>query len=220
MPFRVVAGEGFREMIQEFEPRFKVPSRATITRDCWKIYEEEAARLKDYFKKSKVRVSLTTNCWTSIQNASYMCLTGHWIDDNWTLQKRILNFRVIENHQGDAIGEQILSCLMYWGIDKVFTITVDNASANNSAIAYLKKRLRSWEGLVLDGEFMHMRCAAHILNLIVSEGLKEMNSSIELIRHAVKYVKSSPGRLDKFKDVATQERVDTNSLLCFDCPTR
>ena len=45
------------------------------------------------------------------------------------------------------------------GIEKVFTITVDNASANNSAIAYLKKRLKSWGGLVLDGEFMHMRCA-------------------------------------------------------------
>ena len=123
MPFRVVEGEGFKEMIHEFEPRFKVPLRTTITRDCGKLYDEEKEHLKEYFKKSKVRVSLTTDCWTSIQNANYICLTTHWIDDDWTLQKLILNFRIIENRQVDTIGEQIRSCLVKWGIEKVFTIT-------------------------------------------------------------------------------------------------
>ncbi|XP_028787200.1 zinc finger BED domain-containing protein RICESLEEPER 1-like [Neltuma alba] len=220
LPFRVLEGEGLKELLQEFEPRFQIPSRWTIARDCYQLYLEEAKRLKRYFKRSKCRVSLTTDCWTSIQNSNYMCLTAHWIDENWTLQKRILNFCVIENHKGDTIGKQIEDCLFSWGIEKVFTITVDNASSNDTAIAYLKKRLKSWNGLICDGEFLQMRCAAHILNLIVGEGLKEMNKSIELIRHAIKFVRSSPARLQRFKELVEKEKIDSKSLLTLDCPTR
>ena len=55
---------------------------------------------------------------------------------------------------------------------------------------------------MLNGEYIHMYCAAHILNLIVFEGLKEMNSSIDLIQYADKGVKSFARRLSKFKEVA------------------
>jgi hypothetical protein len=46
---------------------------------------------------------------------------------------------------------------------------------------------------------MYIRCCAHILNLIVTDGLKEVSNSIVKVRNAVKYVKSSPSRFDKFK---------------------
>ena len=41
---------------------------------------------------------------------------------------------------------------------------------------------------------MHMRCCAHILNLIVGEDLKEIDASVAKVREAVRYVKSSPNR--------------------------
>ena len=59
------------------------------------------------------------------------------------------------------------------GIDRLFTIIVDNASSNDVVIAYLVKMLRGKNGLVLDGEFIHVRCCAHILNLTVSGPLKD-----------------------------------------------
>ncbi|KAK2388991.1 zinc finger BED domain-containing protein DAYSLEEPER [Trifolium repens] len=43
---------------------------------------------------------------------------------------------------------------------------------------------------------MHVRCCAHILNLVVQDGLKDYHSSIRKIRNAVNYVRKSPGRLD------------------------
>ena len=46
-----------------------------------------------------------------------------------------------------------------------------------------------------------MTCAAHILNLIVSDSLKDVNKSIELIRLAVKYVKSSLSSKCKFTTI-------------------
>ena len=57
---------------------------------------------------------------------------------------------------------------------------------------------------------MHVRCCAHILNLIVMEGLKEVNTSILKVRNAVKYVKSSPSR----------QKIGEKGLLCLDVPTR
>ena len=150
-----------------------------------------------------------------------MVLTADFVDDEWKLQKRILNFCQIANHKGDTIGKLIESCLLEWHIEKVFTITMDNAKTNDAAMNYLKRRLKSWKnGLVLDGEFLHMRCCAHITNLIVSDGLNEQNNSIDLIRKAVKYVRSSPSRLLKFKSCVEKEKIESKRLLILDVCTR
>ena len=40
---------------------------------------------------------------------------------------------------------------------------------------------------------------SHILNLIVGEGLKEIDASVAKVREAVRYVKSSPNRSQTFR---------------------
>ena len=44
--FNIVEHEGFRELLKEAEPRFKMPSRWTFARDCLKLYAEELVKLK------------------------------------------------------------------------------------------------------------------------------------------------------------------------------
>ncbi|TYK09610.1 putative transposase [Cucumis melo var. makuwa] len=149
-----------------------------------------------------------------------MVLMAHFIDDDWNLHKRILNFCQVANHKGDTIGRAIEKCLEGWGIDRLFTVTVDNASSNDVAIAYLVKKFKGRNGLVLDGEFIHIRCCAHILNLIVSDALKDLHVSIIRIRNAVKYVRSSPARLQIFKDFAKEDKMSTKNCLTMDVPTR
>ena len=137
LSFRFVEGEGFRNFCQNLEPRFTIPSRVTIAKDCMKIYEEEKDKLKEMMKGR--RVCLTTDTWTSIQNINYMCLTAHWIDSEWKIHKRIINMIQVANHKGEMIGKCIKSCMLSWGIDRILTVTVDNASANDLAIANIKK---------------------------------------------------------------------------------
>ena len=67
---------------------------------------------------------------------------------------------------------------------------------------------------------MHMRCCAHILNLIVEEGLKEIDASVAKVREAVRYVKSSPNRNQTFRSFMERLGMESNSLLCLDVPTR
>ncbi|KAL0545901.1 hypothetical protein IC582_015798 [Cucumis melo] len=149
-----------------------------------------------------------------------MVITAHFIDDDWNLHERILNFCQIANHKGDTIGRAIEKCLEGWGIDKLFTVTVDNASSNDVAIAYLVKKFKARNWLVLDGEFIHIKCCAHILNLIVSDALKGLHVSIIQIRNVVKYGRLSPARLQIFKDFVKEDNMSTKNCLMMDVPTR
>ena len=54
---------------------------------------------------------LTTDAWTSIQNLNYMSLTCYFINNDWKLHKRILNFCQVEDHKGETIGRKIEMCL-------------------------------------------------------------------------------------------------------------
>jgi hypothetical protein len=55
---------------------------------------------------------------------------------------------------------------------KILTITLDNASTNDSYVRVLKQTLNIKKILLCKGEFFHLYCCAHILNLIVQDGLK------------------------------------------------
>ncbi|CAL5361786.1 unnamed protein product [Camellia sinensis] len=149
-----------------------------------------------------------------------MCLTAHFIDDDWKLQKRIINFGQVEDHKGETIGKKLEMCLLEWNIGSIFTLTVDNASSNSTTIKFLKRKTRDWKGTVLGHEFLHMRCCAHILNLIVGDGLKELHTSIARVREAVRYVRSSPNRYEVFKKCDEKQKIVSKSLVCLNVPTR
>uniref|UniRef100_A0A7N1A947 BED-type domain-containing protein n=1 Tax=Kalanchoe fedtschenkoi TaxID=63787 RepID=A0A7N1A947_KALFE len=220
LPFRFVEGEGFKLFVQVACPTFSIPSRITVARDCYQIYLDEAVKMRKFLKEASQRVCLTTDTWTSNQNINYLCLTVHFIDSHWRLHKRLLNFVPINSHKGEEIGRVIEKCLIDWGIENVFTITVDNASSNNTAVAYLKERIQRWKGCILDGKYLHMRCIAHIINLVVNDGINTVKDSISRVRKAVRYVKQSPARLQKFKECVAIEKIESKSLLCLDVCTR
>ncbi|XP_047949237.1 zinc finger BED domain-containing protein RICESLEEPER 4-like [Salvia hispanica] len=123
-------------------------------------------------------------------------------------------------HKGIDIGLEIEKCLHDWGINRVFTITVDYASSNNTAFVYLKRTIRKWGESVGNCDYMHMRCIAHILNLVVQKGLKEIGPSVKKFRNVVRFIKHSPTRLGKFKECCELEKISSKSMLCLDVATR
>lgn len=73
-----------------------------------------------------------------------MCLTAYSIDKKWNLQKRILIFSPISNHKGGDMEIVITKCLLDWGLDKVFTIIVDNASSNDTTAKEMSNQFNKW----------------------------------------------------------------------------
>ncbi|KAJ9565712.1 hypothetical protein OSB04_001678 [Centaurea solstitialis] len=194
-----------------------IPSRWTVARDCLSIYKDEMITLKGLLKGQIV--SLTNDTWTLVQNYNYMCLLAHWVDDNWVLREKIFYFCQCSNHRGETIGKLVYKCLQKWGIEKVFTVIVDNASSNDGTIRFLKTMLKRPHA-ILDCKYLHLRCCAHIINLVVKDGLKEHFDSISRIRNVVRYVRSSPSRYGNF--VASVAKVKSNCKRkpYLDCETR
>ena len=126
----------------------------------------------------------------------------------------------VTSHRGEYLAKALENSLMEWGLKNIFTVTLDNAASNDSAMSFFKKKLMSWGLSSIKIKYVHMRCAAHILNLVVNEGLKEMSTSIKKVREVVRYIRSSPSRLMKFKEFSDFLGIQSKVALCLDVPTR
>ena len=74
--------------------------------------------------------------------------------------------------------------------------------------------------LWLRESLFHIRCCAHILNLIVKDGLTVVSDSIENIRGMVHFWTISPKRKEKFEEGVLQLQISCTKKLCLDCVTR
>jgi hypothetical protein len=124
-------------------------------------------------------------------------------------------------HNGISLFEKTYNMLEEWGIEtKVFTITLNNASSNDVCVGLLRNQLNMKKTLLCEGEFFHIHCCAQILNLIVQDGLKEIDSALQKIRNSVKYVRGSQLRKQNFLQVVNKMSLDNNKGLRQDVPTR
>ena len=100
--------------------------------------------------------------------------------------------------------------------DKLFTVTVYNASSNDVACSELKKIGQKKLTCISNGSYLHMRCVSNIINLIVWDGLKKNKKYVDKVRYVVKFVKSYASRLKLFKDLA--EKYVRSQLFSLDVP--
>jgi hypothetical protein len=156
----------------------------------------------------------------SVQNLGYMVVTAHYINADFKLKKNIISFKEVKYpHTGIAIEEALVSCLTEWDIrEKVFTLTVDNAGNNNRAcevfVEYQKREL------MLEGAYFHVRCCAHILNILVQDGMNIIHDAIRKLRELLKHIVSSPSRIQAFNQIAIGVGLPTKRGIALDIPNR
>ncbi|KAA8538966.1 hypothetical protein F0562_025658 [Nyssa sinensis] len=220
-PFMQMEDVIFNKFMRANTPYWQKITRTTIKNDCISAYEIEKKKLKTFFKSIN-KVNITTNMWkSSNQKIGYMVVTGHFIDSDWNLQKRVLNFfHVPPPHSGVIVADALQKCFIEWGIeDKVSTITVDNARYNDVALRILKDNFTLKKKLSFGGRIFHVRCCAHIINLLVQDGIKEVKGIVDIVREGVKYLIASDARMIQFSDIAKQLQLSSKKLI-LDCPTR
>lgn len=218
----IVEHYGFRKYSKTLQPSFNMISRNTLKSDILKVYEFEKSRTMKVLGSIQSKVAITTDMWTAQnQKRGFMAITGHWIDSAWTLQSRILSFVYVPHpHNAEVLSEELLKCFAEWNISRrLSSITVDNCTSNDAIVDILEERL-DLRALPLNGKFFHMRCCAHILNLIVKDGLEIIEKSIENVRDSVAYWKATPKRSEIFREVCDSLSVEYKRKLVLDCKTR
>lgn len=53
------------------------------------------------------------------------------------------------------MADVITKCLHGWGLENVFTITVDNTSSDDTTVKELSKQLSKWGTNMMDGSHLH-----------------------------------------------------------------
>ncbi|XP_066316085.1 zinc finger BED domain-containing protein DAYSLEEPER-like [Miscanthus floridulus] len=201
--------DAFEEYIKNsHNPRFVRSSRRTTTRDLDKLFAERRAMIRNCVHAS-ASVALTSDIWSGNAKEDYISVVAHYVNADWELQKKIVGLRLIQvKHSGENISASIASVVEEYGlVDKIFSITLDNASSNAKAMETLTPMFTGYLGCdpapddAAPGySLVHQRCACHIINLIVKSGLKRIKPYIEDFRTAINFLNSSNQRIAMFRN--------------------
>lgn len=147
------------------------------------------------------KFSLTLDLWTSFEDNFYLSVTCHWIDENWSFHKVLLDIcRVPYPHGGSDIFSALLKVLKTYNIEnRVLSCTHDNSQNANHACQTLKE--------VFDvqkvGPFCYIPCAARTLSSIIDDGLRTTKPIISKIRELIKQLNASLDISEDFIQFAT-----------------
>ena len=123
-------------------------------------------------------------------------------------------------HTGEMISDVLYEVLQDLQIEKkVSTVTLDNCTTNDNLMSYMQDKL-PLPSLMLNGTLLHMRCAAHIINLIVKDGMTVMEKGVERIRDSVGFWCATPKRHERFERTANQMNIKYGRRITLDCKTR
>ena len=103
--FSLSENKKFESCVQYcLNPQFKSHSRNTTTNIIYKTFKKDKQNIMRMFFSLLCKASLTCDVWTNLNNFPYLCLTAHWIDIEWILQKRLIAFRAFDHpHTSKAI---------------------------------------------------------------------------------------------------------------------
>jgi len=200
LPLLIGETDAFKDYIKTaHNPAFAPVSKQTTGRDLFKHFNGKREKLMTCLQDNVVSyVAVTSDIWSGKAKEDYLSVMAHFINADWQLEKRVLGLRLIDvSHNAENITEHVKIVLAEYGIlNKVFSVTLDNASANKNAMDKLKHILKEYLGADL---FLHQRCACHIINLIVKEALAAVNLLIDNFRTAISFLNSSNQRIAAYK---------------------
>lgn len=216
-PLHMVEHPGFITFVQNLQPRFDKVSFNTVQGDCVATYLREKHNLMKFIEGISGRFCLTLDMWTSSQTLGYVFITGHFIDTEWKLQRRILNVVMEPYPDSDtAFSHAVAACLSDWSLEgKVFSLTF-NHPLSEAALENLRPLLCIKNTLILNGQLLVRNCIARTLSNMAKYVLGAGSEIVKKIRESVKYVKTSESHEEKFLELKQHLQVPSEKSLSLD----
>ncbi|CAB4262476.1 unnamed protein product [Prunus armeniaca] len=179
--------------IGKFSPLF-MPSFNEVETECMEVFEKKKMETKKILGNFDGQISLSVDilrCESYFDPSccgDYLCLSAHFIDENWELKKWVLQFSCISvsvsGPSDDSLHKYedwgILRTLEDWGIEnKISALTLKNDNCNNELVEFVKRRIQE-----NNGKLLRVYCCAEMISVMVQDAFDK----IEDIAHKVRQV--------------------------------
>ncbi|KAF5344783.1 hypothetical protein D9758_014433 [Tetrapyrgos nigripes] len=122
------------------ENQITLPSHTTVRNTLDAIMKELHCNLVNEISCVQSRISYSTDVWTNRQMVfSFSGVIAHWIDDDWNLVERLIDFKHLDDHKhaGEYPAKAFIqSASSRGGLNKI-TIVMDNASSCDKMANFL-----------------------------------------------------------------------------------
>lgn len=198
-PYSVVEDRGFKELMAEAVPNYRLPSRTTLSRALVpRLYDDTRkkvkAELSSAFEGGTAAVAFTSDMWTSRANESYVSFTCHFLTPTFQMKRFTLNTRhMAASHSAGNIAELLGDMCDEWEIpdDCQKYIVTDNGRNIRAAVRRLPWTERP--------------CFAHTLQLAINDAISctpSIDRLCKKARHIVghyKHSSSAQRRLEEYQ---------------------
>ncbi|XP_047103747.1 E3 SUMO-protein ligase ZBED1-like, partial [Schistocerca piceifrons] len=208
-PFSIVNDSGFRSFVHALNPAYEIPSRRTVTNVMLPAaYAEANEKVQQKLQGIKT-ICLTTDCWTSASNESYMAVTGHFINEQFRLQSVLLECSHFSGaHTSSNLSTALIKITDKFSLGgKILMVVTDNAPNIKNAISTILK----WK---------HFGCYAHTLNLVVQDALKNVQEVHQKVKTIVGFFKRSSSATERLLTCQQNSGKVNIKKLIQDLPTR
>ncbi|KAK8450504.1 hypothetical protein SEVIR_6G039201v4 [Setaria viridis] len=214
-PLSIVEHEEMISFAKSLNPAFNMASRIGIEECSTILFEKEKDELQKKIALASHRVSLSACSWTphgAEASVKYLCLTVHFIDSDWKLQRRIIKFglfqpltnfdRMIQFSEVTVLDSEsgpfniIWEAIRDWNLDqKLFSLTCVSEIRNDKRTSKLKDFLGQRKCLPIGGELHNIACVDDVLNSIVSKGQPMLHLVADILEiYSGTYVHSAYSR--------------------------
>ncbi|KAJ6647836.1 Zinc finger BED domain-containing protein RICESLEEPER 2, partial [Pseudolycoriella hygida] len=166
-PFSAPKDQAFVDLMKCLNPLARIVCDKTIRADLMVEYERKVEELKTELAAVPGKISITLDGWTSKHGLPFLAIRGYWVDEQWQLKSKLLDFAYIEgNHDGRNHSIILSECLRRLNVrfSEILGITADNASSNDKLFDWL-------DSCGVSAVTSQIRCLAHVINLAVQDML-------------------------------------------------
>lgn len=200
--YRLVESREFKLFCKALNPRVKLVCRETLSELILKCQPKVEDLVRKKLEEAS-SLSLTFDIWSARKcSKGFAAVTAHYLDEQMKMKELSLDFSYIEYpHTQIVLRDYLDRVIEKWGIAHITSaITTDNASNNISGIEQLVA-IKPSLNLENTLPFIHIRCAAHVINLGVQITLKELKGPIKNIKLFVEAITSSTKRSERFRGI-------------------
>ncbi|KAJ5268071.1 hypothetical protein N7524_006111 [Penicillium chrysogenum] len=181
LPFQTVENPVFQRLLSLLfsgPGELELPSAKTLRRRLRDAVNcQQELQLQDLPEDAKV--SLALDCWTSPFQQAFMAITVYFIDKDWNYREMLLGFEPLHGpHTGNNLSDVLHRLLEERKLlDRIFSVTTDNATNNDTMIRALQERLLSIGAISSRESIVRVPCMAHVIQLCLKQLLGHIRAA-------------------------------------------